>query len=250
MQAGQLSGLVQSDLERVLCYHPNGRIHSVFQTIGGIAWSNTMAKGTTYLYDANGNKTHQLMWDRPADNSYAREVEYVYDSTMKDRVQYVRQRLTPTGSWSLLTSDTTLPTYFAFGGFKSLQYANGVDQTDTRDKAYRLKGRKTAYGATPMTDVNLTYDVGGNITVYDDSAGYRHLTYYTAYDALRRLRCVSRASIAGCSGAEPWEDKFNESFDYDLSGNRTNRRRGAFGTADDDAYSYVTSSDVICAGSA
>ena len=65
-------------------------------------------------------------------------------------------------------------------------------------------------------------------------------------DKLDRLRCLSRATISSCAGAEPWESKFLESFDYDSSGNRTNRRSGAFNTADDDAYTYVSGpTDII-----
>jgi len=96
------------------------------------------------------------------------------------------------------------------------------------------------------TDINLTYDFNGNVTLYDDSAGYRHQKYYAAMDKLDRLRCLSRATISSCAGTEPWESKFDESFDYDLSGNRTNRRYGAFNTSDDDAYTYVSGpTDVI-----
>jgi RHS repeat-associated protein len=65
-------------------------------------------------------------------------------------------------------------------------------------------------------------------------------------DKLDRLRCLSRATISSCAGSEPWESKFLESFDYDSSGNRTNRRSGAFNTADDDAYTYVSGpTDII-----
>ena len=72
------------------------------------------------------------------------------------------------------------------------------------------------------------------------------MKYDTAMDKLDRLRCLSRATISSCAGSEPWESKFLESFDYDSSGNRTNRRSGAFNTADDDAYTYVTGpTDII-----
>ena len=49
-----------------------------------------------------------------------------------------------------------------------------------------------------------------------------------------------KTSCISCSGTEPWEAQFLESFDYDLAGNRTNRRSGAYNTADDDLYVYST----------
>ena len=68
-------------------------------------------------------------------------------------------------------------------------------------------------------------------------------------DALNRLRCTSRNAPTACTGAKPWEATYTESFDYDASGNRTNRRLGAFTTADDEAFAYVTGpTDIIDAG--
>jgi YD repeat-containing protein len=238
VQAGRLSTISSSAFKRVYCYHPNGRQYSTFQ-LNDNFWSNSGAKGSTTIFDLNGNLTKEYYFDRPDGHTYAREVEFVYDGTLKDRVSYVRHRLTSAGSWTLLTSDSTLPTYFAMGGFKTIRYANSVDETNTRDKAYRLTRRRSENGATKYTDINLTYDVGGRITTYDDSAGYRHLKYFTKYDPLSRLRCVSRSAISSCSGVEPWEDQFLESFDYDLAGNRVNRRYGAYDSADDDAYTFV-----------
>lgn len=238
VQAGRLSTISSNVFKRVYCYHPNGRQYSTFQ-LNDNFWSNSRAKGSTTIFDLNGNLTKEYYFDRPDGHTYAREVEFVYDGTLKDRVSYVRHRLTSAGSWTLLTSDSTLPTYFAMGGFKTLRYANGVDETNTGDKAYRLTRRRSENGATKYTDINLTYDVGGRVTTYDDSAGYRHLKYFTKYDSLSRLRCVSRSAISSCSGVEPWEDQFLESFDYDLAGNRVNRRYGAYNSADDDAYTFV-----------
>lgn len=238
VQAGRLSTISSSAFKRVYCYHPNGRQYSTFQ-LNDNFWSNSGAKGSTTIFDLNGNLTKEYYFDRPDGHTYAREVEFLYDATLKDRVSYVRHRLTSAGSWTLLTSDTTLPTYFAMGGFKTIRYANSVDETNTRDKAYRLTRRRTENGATKYTDINLTYDVGGRITTYDDSSGFRHLKYFTKYDPLSRLRCVSRSAITSCAGVEPWEDQFLESFDYDLAGNRVNRRYGAYNSADDDAYTFV-----------
>ena len=243
VQTGRLSHYNFNAFTRVLCYHPNGMLLSSYQWSAS-GWSITGARGTTLIYDLNGNVDKEFANDRPYSRTDAREIDYVYDGTLEDRIQYIRQKLTTAGSWTLVTSDTTLPTYFSYGGFKTLTYANGIKETNTRDKAYRLTSRKTDKTPNTHTNISLTYDYNGNITTYDD-AGYRHLKYYTAYDALNRLRCASRDTISSCSGTEPWADRFIESFDYDKSGNRTNRRSGAFNTADDDAYTYVTDTDII-----
>ncbi len=247
-QAGRLSMYTDAvHYKRVLCYHKNGRIHSVYQVMETATWSNSAARGFSRIYDLNGNLQYEYLEDRPDNTDHARKIEYVYDSTLKDRVQYVRHKLVSAGSWTLVTSDSTNPTYFAFGGFKTLNYANGIVETNEYDHARRLTRRKTdtTSPAVTYTDINLSYDVGGNITHYDDHLGKRHLDYYTAYDDLDRLRCVGRSSIGSCSGTEPWSSEdFLESFDYDKSGNRTYRRYGAY-SSEDDEYTYATGTDII-----
>ncbi len=230
-------------LERVLCYHPDGHIYSVHQ-IDGAAWSNTAARGSTLIYDLNGNLTLEMVNTSPSSTANAITIERTYDAVMQDRVASVRTKVN--GVWTQATSASTLPTYLALGGYKTLTYSNGITETNVRDFGDRLTKRKTTAGANTYTDINLSYDKNGNITLYDDSTGLRHLKYYAAMDALNRLRCTSRASMSACTGANPWEAAYNETFDYDASGNRTKRRGGAFTTADEDAYSYVSGpSDVI-----
>jgi YD repeat-containing protein len=246
-QTGRLSFYTQggaANMSKVLCYHPNGMLYSAHQRDSS-TFSTSAAKGTTRIYDLNGNIEKEYLHDRPDGHAYAREVEYSYHADLEDRVSKVRHRLTSAGSWTDVTDSSTLITYFPFGGIKSMKLGNGIIETNTRDKGYRLTNREASYSGTDFTDINLDYDVGGNITRYQDLADIRHMTYYATYDNLNRLRCWSRASISACTGTEPWEDKFLESFDYDASGNRTNRRFGAFNTTDDDAYTYVSSSDII-----
>jgi RHS repeat-associated protein len=245
-QKGQLSKLSWgSAFTRVLCYHPGGALYAAYQINSG-TWSTSNAKGTNRILDLNGNLEKEYWNVRPSTRSYAREIEYVADGTLKDRLSYIRHKLTSAGSWTNITSSSTLPTYFALGGMKTLRYNNGITETLTRDYAGRLKRRKTDDGSTVYTDINLTFDLDGNITLYDDSAGLRHLKYYAAVDKLNRLRCLSRSSIGSCSGSAPWEDKFNESFDLDASGNRTNRRFGAYDSDDEDIYRYWSGpTDVI-----
>lgn len=246
VQTGRLSMFSKvSSFARVLCYHPNGMLYASTQMNETSTWNNTTAKGTTLIYDANGNLSREYIFDRPADHTNARVVEYTYDASLLDRVKSIRHKLNSAGSWTDVTSPTTSPTYFPFGGFKTVLYANDITETNTRDKAYRLTRRRSERLSTKFTDINLTYDVDGSITGYDDSTGYRHLQHYAAYDRLNRIRCVSRAPITSCAGSEPWENRFLESFDYDLSGNRTNRRSGAYNSSDDDAYSYVAGTDTI-----
>jgi YD repeat-containing protein len=243
-QTGHLSKLASNGFTRVLCYHPSGELYAAYQR-DSATWSNTVARGTNLVYDTNGNLRTYFTNVAPGSRSYARQVEYVYDGTLKDRVSYVRHKLTSAGSWTELTSSTTLPTYFAQGGIKTLRYANGITETNERDIAGRTTRKRTDDGSTVYTDINLTYDVNGNITLYDDSTGLRHQKYYAAVDKLDRLRCLSRSSISSCTGTKPWESKFTESFDYDKSGNRTNRRGGGF-TADDEVYAYVSGpTDII-----
>jgi len=247
-QNGQLSKMTGPAFTRVLCRHPNGQLYGSYQ-VESTTWSNSTARGAQTIFDTNGNLLKELINAHPASRADARVVEYVYDSTMPDRVQYVRHKLNSAGSWTDVTSSSgaSKPAYFAYGGMKTLVYANGITETNAHDFARNLTARKTKdSGGTIYTDINLTYDVNGNVTVYNDSTGYRHTLYYAAMDKLDRLRCLSRATISSCTGAEPWEAKFNESFDYDLSGNRTNRRYGAFNLNDDDAYAYVAGpSDII-----
>lgn len=245
VQTGRLSTVYSSDFKRVVCYHPNGLVYGTFQRNNSSSWSHSSSLGSRRIYDANLNIDSEYIHDRPDTHAYARVIDYVYDSTLKDRVKQIRHKLTSAGSWTDVTSGSTDPTYFAFGGIRTIKYDNNIVETNTYNKARQLTRRKTDDGLDVFTDINLTYDVGGNITLYDDSSGLRHLKYYTAYDGLNRLRCVSRGSISSCSGSEPWGDTFEESFDYDDSGNRTSRRYGQYNGADDDAYVYVTSSDII-----
>jgi hypothetical protein len=243
-QGGHLSKLVGPSFTRVLCYHPSGALYASYQ-LESTTWSNTDARGTQTIFDTNGNLTYEVINASPSSRSKARHVEYVYQGLHADRVHYVHTKLDG-GSWTEVTSKTTQPTYFAHGGLKTLTYANGVVETNERDYADRLKRRKTAYSSTIFTDLNLTFDLNGNITLYDDSTGYRHLKYSASMDKLDRLRCLSRTTISSCTGTEPWADEFLESFDYDASGNRTNRRAGAYNSADDDAYAYVSGpTDII-----
>ena len=247
-QTGQLSMMVGPAFTRVLCHHPSGALYGSYH-LQSTTWSNTTARGTQTIFDTHGNITKEHINVGPTSRTNSRIVEYVYSSSMPDRVDYVRHQLYGAGTWTYVTSNNTSPTYFAYGGMKTLAYANGITETNTRDYARRLTRRLTQEVGGPKavyTDINLTYDVNGNVTLYDDSAGYRHTKYFAAMDKLDRLRCLSRATISSCSGAEPWETKYNESFDYDLSGNRTNRRFGAFNTADDDAYTYASGpTDII-----
>ena len=245
VQTGRLSTAYKTGFKRVICYHPMGLVYGVFQRNDSSTWAHSSSLGTRRIYDANLNLDLEFVHDRPDTHQYSRHIDYVYDSTLKDRIDYVRHKLDSAGSWTEITTSATDPTHFAFGGIKTIKYANNIVETNTHDKARQLTRRKTDDGSTTYTDINLTYDDGGNITLYDDSSGYRHLKYYTAYDGLNRLRCVSRGSISSCSGTEPWEDTFEESFDYDKSGNRTNRRYGEYNSSDDDAYTYVTDSDII-----
>ncbi len=246
-QTGRLSFYSQigaANMSKVLCYHPNGMLYSAHQRDSS-TFSTSAAKGTTRIYDLNGNIKKEYLHDRPDGHTHAREVEYAYHSDLKDRVASVRHRLTSAGTWTDVTDSSTLISYFPFGGIKSMKLGNGIVETNTRDKAYRLTARDAEYSTTDYVELDLTYDIGGNITAYTDSGDFRHVGYYAKYDNLNRLRCWSRASISSCSGTEPWEDQFGESFDYDASGNRTNRRFGAFNTDDDDAYVYVSGSDII-----
>ncbi len=243
-QRGHLTLISSSGFTRALCYHPAGALYASYQ-LSSSTWSNTTARGTQLIYDANGNLTQEFVNASPASRAMAREIETVYDTTSKDRVRYVRHRLNGE-SWTDVTSSSVNPTYFAYGGMRTLTYANGIVETNERDFADRLKRRQTKYTSSVYTDINLSFDLNGNVTRYDDSTGYRHVKYDTAMDKLDRLRCLSRATISSCAGSEPWESKFLESFDYDSSGNRTNRRSGAFNTADDDAYTYVSGpTDII-----
>ncbi|MFO0727937.1 MAG: DUF6531 domain-containing protein [Myxococcota bacterium] len=228
-------------LERVLCYHPDGHILAVYQQDDGAAWSNTSARGSQVYYDVNGNVTTELVNASPASTSNAITIEYTYDATLQDRVASVRTKMN--GVWTQATSSAT---YLALGGYKTLSYANGITETNTRDSDDRLTRRKTTFSASTYTDINLTYDKNGNITVYDDSTGLRHNKYYLAMDGLNRLRCTSRSAIGACTGAKPWETSYLESLDYDASGNRTNRRSGQYATADDETYALVTGpTDII-----
>lgn len=106
---------------------------------------------------------------------------------------------------------------------------------------------ETVYDTTSKDRVRyVRHRLNGDSWTDVISTGYRHVKYDTAMDKLDRLRCLSRATISSCAGSEPWESKFLESFDYDSSGDRTNRRSGAFNTADDDAYTYVSGpTDII-----
>ncbi|MFO0727935.1 MAG: RHS repeat-associated core domain-containing protein [Myxococcota bacterium] len=199
------------------------------------------AAGSQVYYDVNGNVTTELVNASPASTSNAITIEYTYDATLQDRVASVRTKMN--GVWTQATSSAT---YLALGGYKTLSYANGITETNTRDSDDRLTRRKTTFSASTYTDINLTYDKNGNITVYDDSTGLRHNKYYLAMDGLNRLRCTSRSAIGACTGAKPWETSYLESLDYDASGNRTNRRSGQYATADDETYALVTGpTDII-----
>ncbi len=243
-QNGHLAMMRSNDFTRVLCYHPQGPLYASYQ-IESSTWSNSSARGTQTIFDLNGNIAYEVINAKPSGRDQARHVQHVYQSAHADRIDYVRTKLDG-GSWSEVTSSSTDPTYFSYGGLKTLTYANGITETNERDYADRIKRRRTSYSSTVYTDINLSFDLNGNVTQYDDSTGYRHLKYDAAMDKLDRLRCLSRTTISSCSGSEPWADEFLESFDYDASGNRTNRRYGAYNTADDDAYTYVSGpTDII-----
>jgi RHS repeat-associated protein len=247
-QLGHLSSYGANALTlKVLCYHPNGQLYAAFQNYTTTWDNNTNTEGTTMIYDLNGNVQEKIVFDRPATRAYARSIQYVYDSSLMDRVSYVEHKLTSSTSWTLITSNTSLPQYFAMGGIKQITYANGITESNTRDLAGRLATRKTSDGTTNFTYLQLAYDANGNITTYDDSAGLRHLKTYAQTDHLNRLRCLSRNSISSCTntGSAPWENSYNESFSYDASGNRTDRRYGQFTTADEDTYTYVSGTDII-----
>ncbi|MCC7383997.1 MAG: hypothetical protein IT384_19300 [Deltaproteobacteria bacterium] len=252
-EMGRLSKIYASGFTRVICHHPNGQIWGSYQR-DTATWNNSYATGFNQIFDLNGNLTNEFVHTFPATRAYAREIEYARDSTMKDRISYIRHKRTADSTWTYVTDNATPPTYFAFGGMKSIRYANGIQETNTRDLADRLLRRRTADvspGTTIYTDVNLALDAEGNVSTYDDSLGLRHQSYRAAVDKLNRLRCLSRATISACSGSEPWEDKYLESLDYDLAGNRTNRRYGKFANpsgngADEDAYSLVSGpTDII-----
>src|SRR5262249_36622424 len=151
---------------------------------------------------------------------YARTIRYTYDATLLDRVSYVQHQLFGGASWTDITSSSSLPTYLAMGGFKTLTYGNGIVETNSRDLRNRLTSRTEAKSGTNFVNLSLGYDFNSNITSYSD-VGRRHLTYYTGYDTLNRLRCNSRSLMAGCNGQAPWSTPFNESFDYDYFGSST-----------------------------
>src|SRR5207237_1632292 len=58
---------------------------------------------------------------------------------------------------------------------------------------------------------------------------------------------VQTCALPICSGTAPWASGFNESFDYDNSGNRKTRTYGQYIStgADQDAYTYTSNTDLI-----
>jgi YD repeat-containing protein len=231
---------------RAICHHPNGAIYGSFDLDANLNYWNGSDKGTTLIYNLNGDISHKYVWDSSySSHVYTRDILYSYDSVLRDRFSYVQHKLPGDASYTDITSPTTLPTYFAFGGMKTLTYANGITETNARDTEGRLLERKTTYGTTNFTKIDLAYDHNGNVTTYDDSTGFRHMATYAAVDRLNRLRCLSRQPVASCSGTAPWANAFNESFDYDKSGNRQTRTYGQYTTSDQDIYTYTTGADTI-----
>ncbi len=186
---------------------------------------------TTYAYDARGNRVHKTT----TVDGHTFELAYAYDLsdqltgvTYPDGMQVKYQRdatgrvvsvhVIRNGVSQALADNVS---YEPFGPMTALTYGNGLTESRTYDKAYRLTG----IDVPGVMQWSLTDDANDNITNIADALNSGDSQTFT-YDPLNRL-ATAQGSYA------------SQSYHYDLDGNRTSLTEA--GTVE--SYSYGSASN-------
>lgn len=179
---------------------PSGVTTYEYTKKGQLAKETKLIDGQTFIieygYDKNGNNTTMKY---PS----GRIVTYTYSG---DRVTQVLNNGTAVASNI---------TYKPFGGLTALTYGNGIQQTNSYDRQYRV----SSISATGVQDLTYGYDWNGNITSITDNLDTAKSKTYV-YDALGRLT----------NATGPWG---NLAYTYDGVGNRKTETNGG-----ETIYSY------------
>ena len=237
--------------------------------IGRLAGVADDSGSTSYRYDARGNLVREERviegaayvtsyeydsLDRPALMTYpsGRVIDYGYDSL--SRVAGLAMRDGFLAPATILASGFG---YEAFAGLNAMTHGNGV----TLDLGYDLDGRLAALdahnGATPVLDLDYSYDAASNIAAITDAGGGPRGQVFQ-YDALHRLTAASGTYNAGFAGPPPGignkpADRGPAQFpgqarapiaqgdiaySYDSVGNRTARLMDLGGATTAETYAY------------
>jgi len=189
--AGNVTNAENNESKIQIAYDANDRPIQVIQT-------NKAANFTSevdYQYDANGNRVKTTLQANPAPFTWTN----IYDNL--DRLVSIIDPQNKTYTF----------TYDALGRRTSLSYPNGVKAVYSFDAASQITGivYTNASGVVVSSDY-YTYDAAGDPATMIDAAG----VHQYAYDGDHRLTAATH------SAGSTLPDK-NESFSYDLAGNRT-----------------------------
>ncbi|MEX2964343.1 RHS repeat-associated core domain-containing protein [Microbulbifer sp. TYP-18] len=208
---GRLTGYSNDAGSTALSYDTLGRITQQDDTITGRSFN------THYSYDSEGRITG-ITYPSGRIISYSRDA--------LGRISAITSQDNAQASAQTLVSNIQ---YNAFIGLSAMDYGNGITQSYSYDQDGRVQGiSATAIGA--IVSQTYSYDPTDNITGITDSLDSSKTRTFS-YDNLDRLSDESYA--AG-----------QNSFQYDLVGNRTQRdATNTGGTLSTTSYSHETTSN-------
>lgn len=194
---GRLTSVTEESGSTAFTYDAQGRVTTEAKDIQGRAYS------VQYAYDANGQITEITL---PSGRTVA------YARAADGLVTGIATKATPAASPQALASDVA---YRPFGPLEGLTFGNGLALTNTYDGNDWLT--RTEVKAIGVTRLDLTYgrNANGQLAGVTDNAASGRGATFGYYDS-GRLQY----------GVGPWGD---ESYDYDLAGNRTDKRRDVGG---------------------
>ncbi|KXH87240.1 RHS repeat-associated core domain-containing protein [Sporosarcina sp. HYO08] len=113
--------------------------------------------------------------------------------------------------------------YFPTGEPQQRRYVNGVHTTYTYDDAQQMKTLKVTKDTSVLLDETLGYDLNGNINAVTSSSGNKAFTYDKANQL--ETQTINTAQL-------------NESYTYDVVGNRKSKMTVKNGTTTSISYDY------------